>query len=216
VSGTTEARRNSTARKIALAIGAAVVAGVFAFALIGGGPPSTAGGAPGSSESDRSSEGTTVGGSTDSRDSSTDQDDGGASGTNENPTATNPRSSSSSSQGAGGGGSTSGGSPGGSSDSSPTDPVGGVVDDIKELTDSVVGEIADQLGETVDTVGGTLGGSGVDLDAVTEDVLDLVEQGVSLEDAVDQVLGLLALPAADPTPAPSGGGGLVGGVLGQL
>ncbi|MEX2538232.1 MAG: hypothetical protein WD646_06240 [Actinomycetota bacterium] len=86
------------------------------------------------------------------------------------------------------------------------------MDTVTELADAAVDEIANQLGEAVETVEGTLGELGVDLDVVTDDVLDLVEQGIPLEEAVDQVLGLLS-PVL-PTPAPSGGG--LGGLLGGL
>jgi hypothetical protein len=88
---------------------------------------------------------------------------------------------------------------------------------VGQLADQVVSEIADQLGETVGAVGGALDSVGADLDTVTNDVVELVNQGVPLEDAVNQVLGQLPslpvatiLPSIAPTPSP----GLLGGLLG--
>ncbi len=69
-----------------------------------------------------------------------------------------------------------------------------LVDDATEVVEGV----ADQLGETVDGVTDALDDAGTDLETVTEDVLELVEDGVPLEEAVDTVLDLLPLPSLPP------------------
>jgi ABC-type transporter Mla subunit MlaD len=102
-----------------------------------------------------------------------------------------------------------------------TDVVDDVADQLDEPVETVtdvVDELADQLGvgETADDLTGALDAAGTDLETVTEDVLALVEQGVPLEDAVDQVLGQLPLSSLDGAPAPSSSGGTpLGGLLGQ-
>jgi ABC-type transporter Mla subunit MlaD len=84
---------------------------------------------------------------------------------------------------------------------------------VDQVLDNVVlDEIAEQLDAPVDQVGSTLSESGVDLEQATQDVRDLVDQGVPLEEAVDQVLGAVPAPSL-PVPLPSTP---VGGLLGGL
>jgi ABC-type transporter Mla subunit MlaD len=106
------------------------------------------------------------------------------------------------------------------------DAVADVADQLDETVDTVtdvVDEIAGQLGLDDSAVAGALDDAGTDLEAVTQDVLDLVDQGVPLDEAVDQVLGQLPVASAPPIvplpsvppilPAPSPSG-LIGGLLG--
>lgn len=76
---------------------------------------------------------------------------------------------------------------------------------VDELREDVVDEITDQLDGKVD---------GVDLDSVADDVLDQMEQGLDLEEAVDKVVGLLRPPPLPvETAAPFGE---LGGTLPRL